>query len=240
MDARVSDQAPHAPVGGVQLGGRLVHERLRVAHRLGVVVVAQAAVAGQARRHALVPAVHRNQVDVDVDQQVRGGGALVDLDLFALLGLAQVDQVGRVLRVVLGQKAVGCERVIDAVAQGVAQLLFGHAAVQGQGGDQHHVVHAGLGGHVQDGLDHHLADVGCLHRGQGQGHVVEADRQLHAGPQQGGKRVAVALGMQQRVTDGPVGLLDRLHGFGRVHDPAPLGQGLEGEALAVPKQGGRR
>ena len=40
----------------------------------------------------------------------------------ALGGLSEVDEVGRVLGVVLGQQAVGGEGVVDPVAQGVAQL----------------------------------------------------------------------------------------------------------------------
>ena len=116
---------------------------------LRVVVVAQAAVAGEPGGHALVAAVHGHQVDVHVDQEVRGGGPLVDLDVLALVGLAQVDQVVGVLGVVLGQKAVGGEGVVDPVAQGVAQLGLGHPAVQRQGGDQHDVVDAGLGRQVE-------------------------------------------------------------------------------------------
>ena len=57
---------------------------------VGVVVVAQALVAGQAGGHALVAAVHGHQVDVDVDEQVAGGRPLVDLDVLALVGVAEV------------------------------------------------------------------------------------------------------------------------------------------------------
>ena len=66
------------------------------------------------------------------------------------------------------------EGVVDPVSERVAQLLLGHAAVQGQGGDQHHVVHAGRGRHLEDLLDHELADVGGAHRRQGERHVVES------------------------------------------------------------------
>ena len=66
---------------------RLVHERSAVAHGLRVVVVAQAAVAGETGGHALVPAVHGHEVDVDVDQEVARRRTLVDLHLLALLGL---------------------------------------------------------------------------------------------------------------------------------------------------------
>ena len=236
LDPRLRDEPSHAPVGRVQLGRRLVHERLGVAHRLRVVVVPQAPVAGQAGRHALVAAVHRHEVDVHVHQEVGRGGPLVDLDVLALVGLAQMDEVVRVLGVVLGQQPVRRERVVDPVPERVPQLLLGHAPVQGQGGHQHHVVHAGLRRHVEHGLDHHLPDVGCLHRGQRQRDVVEADGQLHAGAEQCRQGVAVPDRVQQRVADGAVGVLDRLHRLGRVDHPAPLRERLEREALAVPEQ----
>ena len=55
----------------------------------GVVVVAQAPVAGEAGGHALVAAVHGHQVDVDVDQQVGLGGPPVDLHVLAVVGRAR-------------------------------------------------------------------------------------------------------------------------------------------------------
>ena len=64
-----------------------------------------------------------------------------------------VEGVG-VLGVVLGEQSVGGEGVVDAVADGVAQLGLGHPAVEGQGHDEGHVVHPGVGGHVQHLLDH--------------------------------------------------------------------------------------
>ena len=105
----------------------------------------------------------------------------------------------------------GGERVVDAVPERVAQLLLGHAAMQGQRGDEDDVVDARLCRHVQHRLDDHLADVRRLHRRQGQGDVVEADGELHAGTQECRQGVAVADGVQQRVADGPVGVVDRLH-----------------------------
>ena len=138
-----------------------------------------------------------------------------------------VEQVVGVLGVVLGQQAVRGEGVVDPVAERVAQLVLGHAPVQGERGDQHDVVDARLGRHVEHRLDDHLADVGRLHRRQRQRDVVEADRQLHARAQQRRQRVAVADRVQQGVADGPVRVLDRLHRLGGVDDPAPLGQRLE-------------
>ena len=113
-------------------------------HGAHVVVVAQRPVRRQARGHALVPAVHGHEVDVDVDEQVALGRPPVDLDVLALVGVAEVNEVGGVLGVVLPQQAVGLERVEDPISQRVAQLVLVHAAVQGERGDEHDVVDARL------------------------------------------------------------------------------------------------
>ena len=102
----------------------------------------------------------------------------------------EADAVG-VLGVELGELAVRLEGVVDAVADGVAQLGLGHAAMQGEGGDEVDVVDAGLGGEVEDGLDDALADVGPAHLRQRQADVVEGDRQPHPGEQQGAQRLGI-------------------------------------------------
>jgi hypothetical protein len=89
-------------------------------------------------------------------------------------GSAEEGQVVGVLGVVVVEQAVGSERVVDAVADGVAQLVLGHAPVQREGGDEVHVVDAGRGGQVEHRLDDPLADVGPLHLRQRQRDVVEA------------------------------------------------------------------
>ena len=181
LDARVDEHLAHPPVALVQLAAVLVHEAVAGLHGRRVVVVAQRAVRGQAGGGRLPAAVHGDEVDVDVDEQVRVGGALVDLDLLALGRRAEVLQLVGVLGVVLGQQAARLEGVIDAVADGVSQLGLAHAAVQGEGGDQLDVVDAGGRGQVEHGLDHPLADVGPAHLGQRQADVVEGDGQAHAG-----------------------------------------------------------
>ncbi len=153
--------------------------------------------------------VHGHQVDVDVDQQVGLGGPLVDLHVLALIGLAQVGHAVGILGVVLEQQAVRGEGVVDPVADGVAQLGFGHAPVQGQGADQHHVVHPGGGRQVQHRFDDPLAVVGSLHRRQRQRDVVEGDGEPHAREQQLRQRRAVAERVEQGVPDGVVGILER-------------------------------
>ena len=108
------------------------------------------------------------------------------------VGEAEVHELVGVLGVVLPQQAVGGEGVEDAVAERVAQLGVGHAPVQRQRGDEHHVVHAGLGGELEHLLDHELADVGAAHGGKRQRHVVEGDGELHARPQQRPQGLGVA------------------------------------------------
>ena len=136
--------------------------------------------------------------------------------------------------------ALGRERVVDPVADGVAQLGLGHAAVQGQGGDEVHVVHAGGGGDVEHGLDDPLAHVGPPHRREGQADVVEADGELHARVQQRSQRRAVAEGLSQRTTDLGVGVLEGFERLAGVEDSAATGgETLQAQALAVVEQDGR-
>src|SRR5207253_9639058 len=94
----------HAPVRGVKLRAVLVHERAAVLHGAHVVVVAQALVRRQTGGHALVAAIHGDQVDVHVDEQVALGGSPIDLHVLALVGGAQVHEGGGVLGIVLGQQ----------------------------------------------------------------------------------------------------------------------------------------
>ena len=130
---------------------------------MDVVVVAQARVAGQAGGCAFVASVHRHQVDVDVDDQVALGGPTAEVDVLAVGGLAEDDHAVGVLGVEVVEKALGGERVVDAVPDRVAEFVLGHPPVDGQGGDQVHVVDTGIGRQVQDGLDDPLSDVGPSH-----------------------------------------------------------------------------
>ena len=85
---------------------------LRVAQRVDVVVRLDAVVRAEADRDRLVAAVHRDDVDVHVDEQVGLGGALGQLDGLAVAGLAEVDDLVGVLGVVVVE-AVGIELVED-------------------------------------------------------------------------------------------------------------------------------
>src|SRR4051812_39978248 len=111
--------------------------------------------------------------------------------------------------------------------------------MEGESGDQLHVVDAGGRGHVEHGLDHTLAVVRPMHRRQRQGDVVEGDRELHARLEERRQGLAVER-LEQGVADGLVGVGKRVEGLGRIDDAAADRQALEMEALAVPEQGRRR
>ena len=153
----------------------MAHQAARVLQRLGVVVVAEAAVRREACGDALPTAVHADRVDVDVDDQVALGGALVDLQHLAVIGGADDSEVVVVLGVVLVEHAAWVERVVDAVAESVAQFVLMHPAVQAEGGNQVHVVDAGGSNQIEHGFDHALARIGAAHLGQGQADVVECN-----------------------------------------------------------------
>ncbi len=209
LDARVRDELAHPPVRVMKFGVMAVHERAAVQHRLDVVVMAEALVGGEAGGDRLVAAVHRDEVDVDVDEKVRLDRPLVELDVLAVIGLPEVDQVGGILRVVLGEQAVRREGVEDPLPERVSQLVVGHAAVEGERRDEHDVVDSRLGRQVEYGLDDALADIRRLHRGQRERDVVESDRQFHARAEQCPERGAVTEWVLERVADGGVGILQR-------------------------------
>ena len=108
-------------------------------------------------------AVHRDEVDVDVDKQVAFGRPLVDLDVFALVGESDVQEIVGVLGVVVGE-SLWPEREEHPLADGPADLRRGHPAVQGVSNDQFDIVDTGLRGPGEDGFDDSLADVGQPHR----------------------------------------------------------------------------
>ena len=213
------EQPAHPPVRSVQLGVVPVHQRPAVLQGPHVVVVPQAPVAGEAGGDRLVAAVHRRQVDVDVDEQVALGGAPVDLHVLALLGQPEVHEGCGVLGVVLHQEPVRGEGVEHAVAEGVAQLVIGHPPVQCKGGDEDHVVHAGGGGGVEHRLDDALAHVRAAHRGERQRDVIEGDRQAHARLEQRRQRRRIADRVLEGVTDRRVGVGEPGERLGRVDDP---------------------
>ena len=131
-----------------------------------VVVVPELAVAGQSGGHALVAAVHGDQVDVDVDEEVARGRPLVDLDVLALVGEPRCTR--------LSGSSASCW---VSSPWGAKASYRGH---RGRGGARTRSSGGGgparppaprrrprLGGHVEDLLDHELADVRASIGGRG-------------------------------------------------------------------------
>ncbi len=139
-----------------------------------------------------------------------------------------MQQVVGVLGVVVGE-LVRPERAEDPLADDRLDLGRGHPAVQRVGDDQLDVVDAGLGGAREDGLDDPLADVGQAHRRQRQADVVEGDRQLHAGAQEGAAAASSRSDVEQRLDGSPGRRREAGQGLGRVDHPGAEREPLEAE-----------
>ena len=170
-------------------------------------MVAQALIRGQPHRHRLVTAVHRHQVDVEIEQQVRFGGALAEPHFLVVVGLAQHHHFGAVLGVEIVQP-VGPVSLERPLADHPANLILGHAAMQRIGDNQVNVVNAIIGQRLQHHVKHPLAQVGALHLRQRQADVVDRDGDAHVGVELREERVGV-FGMQQRVANRYVGIGQR-------------------------------
>ena len=177
------EQFAHAVYGGVHGRVGRVHQGAGVREHVGGVMVADRGVRGEARVDGLVPAVHGDEVDVHVHQQVALGDAAVDRHLLALFRLADSDVVLLVLGVVVVE-AVGVVLGHYLVAKTVSELGLGHPAVQAEGRDQVYVLDALRVGLFQHLLDHELPRVGPLHGRERQREVVEGDSKLHPGEEQ--------------------------------------------------------
>ena len=174
----------------------------------------QAAVAAQANRYGLMTAVHRDEVQVHVDDEVALDGAAVDFNFLAELRGAEKDHVVFVLGVVV-VKLVGPEFVEDPIADDVPHFEALHAAVDARGDDDFDVVDGVVGQQGEHDGENALANIGAAHRWQRQRDVVDRDAHLHARAEQRVERLAV-LRVVNRVANGRVGIFQRLDGRLRI------------------------
>jgi len=169
-----------------------------------------------------VAAVHRDEVDVHVDEEVALRGAAVERHHFPLSGVLQLHHPVRVLGVVV-VVAVRMEGVEDFLPDHPLHLGVGHSPVERGGDDEMDVVHAGIGEQFQDNLQHRLAGVGGDHRRERERDVVQGDGDLHPRPEEGVEGVH-SLRVIQCPADGGLGVGHALQWASGEHHAGPQGQ----------------
>ena len=70
------------------------------------------------------------------------------MDVLSVGGFTENDHAVGILGVEVVEKALGGERLVDTVPDRVAEFTLGHPTVDGQGGDQVHVIDTGVGRQV--------------------------------------------------------------------------------------------
>jgi hypothetical protein len=176
------DDASDAVDGAVQRRVLGLHVRLAAADRVRRVVRAQTQVVGEPGAHGLVSAVHGDEVDVAIDDEIGFGRTARDAHLLVRFRFAQLDDAAGFFRVVV-RIAVGEVRVEDLRPHHALHLARGHAAVEGVGDEQVDVVDAAVGEQVEDDFEDDLPDVRRAHRRQRDRDVVDGDEHLHARPE---------------------------------------------------------
>jgi len=187
----------HAVEGIVQSGAGGLHIAFGGLEGMGVVVVAYALVTRQPRRHRLMSPIHRDEVNVDINDEVTLRSAAVNNNALAEFRLAYFHHTLFVLGVVV-IIALREEGVENFLAHHTFHFGVRHTAVQGVGDDEVDVVDARVREQLQDDFEDALPDVGRRHGGQGHRNVVDGDSNLHTGAEEGVEGVHL-----QGVINGP-------------------------------------
>ena len=74
---------------------RRIHIRIRIANRLRFVMLAQRFVIAQPDRDRFMSAVHRHEIDIQINQNIAFDGAFVDSQRFVVARFADVNQILR-------------------------------------------------------------------------------------------------------------------------------------------------
>ena len=159
-------------------------------------VRAQALVVAKADGHRLVAAVHRDQIDVQVDDEVALHRPPVHPDRLPVAGAAEFHDSVRIFGIVV----VVARRekfLVDRGAHHPPHFRLGHLPVEAVGDDEMHVVHAVIAEHFEDHFERDLPDIRSGHRRKREADVVERDGDPHSRPELGVERVAA-----ERVVDG--------------------------------------
>ena len=105
------------------------------------------------------------------------------------------------------QRSARCKGVVHAIANRVTKFGFGHTSVEGECRDDVDIVNASIGGHIKNCLDDALTNVGALHLGKGQAHVIKCDGELHAWEQLLGQRILLD-GVEQCMTNSAINIFN--------------------------------
>ncbi len=207
---------------------------MRIAQRRGVVVMAQALIGREANRHRLMPAVHRHQVDVQINDEVRFRRAPRQPDFFLMLGLAEHREFGAILSVEIVEP-VGPVLLECALAHDASDLRLGHAAMKRSGDHQVDVVDAVIGQRLEHLIEQPLANVRPAHLRQRQAKVIDRDGDAHVGIELREERILI-FRMEQGVANRLIGIGQRVERRRRINHARTDRQLLEQELLAVRNQ----
>ena len=227
---RLVRDATHAIHARRQLARLRVHVAVAAPHRVRLVVEAEALVPAEPHGHRLVPAVHGDEVQVHVDEQIALDGLAIQLDDLAVVGRADLLHPLGVFGVVVVEalRPVGVE---DLRADHVPHLGSRHAAVERGGDDDLDVLDAVIGEQLEHDREHALAHVGRAHRGEGERDVVDGDDDLHPGAELRVERIG-AVRVAEGVADGRVDVLQGLERLARVDGARAGGEVDVDEAIA--------
>src|ERR1051325_1753415 len=150
---------------------------------------AQRLVIAESDSYRRVTAIHRYEVDIDVDQQIAFRAATIQYEWFLVTRLADLDETvspfGVVVVITIGEVLIKNARPDHAL-----HFPLRHLPVQGIGDDDVNVVDAVSREHVEHDLENRLPDVGRGHRRQRQTDVVDCDSPTHARLELREKRIA--------------------------------------------------
>ena len=200
-------------------------------------MVAQAPVAGETGRRRLPAAIHRDEVDVDVHEQIAVGRALVDLDLFALWRRTEERELvrGPRRRAATAGRGARTRRTPGRRGRGAVRPRSSAGASASAAMRMTSSTPASAARSSTASITRWRMS-GRRIWWQRQADVVERDRQFHAREQQRGQRFGVDRVFEQRVANRAVDVLERASRVHPVDDAASAGgQLLQAETLAAPE-----
>ena len=198
----------------------------------------ESGIVAQADPHGLAAAIHGNEVDVHVDQEVGLRGAPVDAHALAVVRDAQLHHPVRGLTVMVVE-AVGVILAEDLPSHGAPDFERRHPPVVGGRNDDVNILDAFFGQPLEEDRQDGLADVRPGHLRQGQRDIVNGDGDFHSRPEQGCERLHF-FRMGEGVVDGRCAVRKAGDRRVRIHDAGPGRHLHREEVFSEPHQAGSR